>query len=90
MDPIKRWKYYAAYCTFKETKAPGVLGGAREGFWMLKLDKEFTLADGLNHMGDLGYELVGIQTTSTLAGGGSPHWFEPSFFYIFKKPIEAQ
>lgn len=89
MNQIKKWKYYAAYCSFKTTKRPGLLGGEGEGHWTLQFDKEFRLADGLNHMGELGYELVGIQATD-LQSGGSGGWYKPTYFYIFKKPIETQ
>ncbi len=90
MNQIKKWKYYAAYCSFKYTKEPGFLGGKGEGYWTLRLDKEFNLADGLNHMGELGYELVGIQATDMRNGGEGSGWYNPSCFYIFKKPIETQ
>ena len=90
MSQIKKWKYYAAYCSFKETKKPGLLGGQREGYWTLQLDKEFSLSDGLTHMGELGYELVGIQLTDMRNGGEVMGWYFPCSFYIFKKPIEMQ
>lgn len=90
MSHIKKWKYYAAYCSFKETKKAGLLGGQRDGYWALQLDKEFGLADGLNHMGELGYELVGIQATDMRNGGEVMAWYYPRCFYIFKTPIETQ
>lgn len=92
MNKIQKWKYYAAYCSFKETKKSSwLLGGGREGYWALSIDKEFSLSDGLNHMGDLGYELVGIQMTDMLSGGGEvSSWYTPGCFYIFKKPVELQ
>ena len=90
MSQIKKWKYYPAYCSFKETKKPGLLGGQREGYWSLQLDKEYTLADGLDYMGELGYELVGIQATNMRNGGEVSTWYKPDYFYIFKKPFETQ
>jgi hypothetical protein len=47
MNQIQKWKYYVAYCSFKETKKPRAFG-QREGYWILQLDKEFSLTDGLN------------------------------------------
>jgi len=89
MSQVAKWKYYAGYCGYKITKKAGLLGGQEEGYLILALDKEFTLADGLNHMGELGYELVGIQATDMRNGGDVMGWYKPSYFYIFKKPLES-
>ena len=84
MMVIQKWKYYVGTSHFKITKEGGLLGH-KEGYWVLTLDEEFTLQDGLQHMGDLNYELVGIQAANLKTGGSG--WYQPSYFYIFKRPL---
>jgi hypothetical protein len=89
MSATKTWRYYVAACTYKEGKAGGLLGTRRDGQWILHLDRELPLAQGLNYMGGLGYELVGIQPAVLRSGGEIARYYEPDTFYIFKQPIET-
>ncbi len=57
MSQINKWKYYTGTCWYQITKKASLLGGQEEGHWTLTLDKEFTLSDGLAHMGELGMNL---------------------------------
>lgn len=79
-----RWRYYVAQCWYKVPQVPGRASSKDEGYWVLSLDREYPLVDGLNHMGELGYELVGIQPTGLRSGGQYGQWYEPSSFYVFK------
>ncbi len=89
MTEMRKWKYYTGYCWNKPTKMGGLLGQTvKEACWMIRLDKEFPLADGLNYMGNLGYELVAIQPCTEWHGGEVPTWHNADFFYVFKKPVE--
>lgn len=89
MSMAKAWRYQIAHCRFKETKAPGWLGKGREGHWVLALDQEYALAEGLNHMGSLGYELVGIQLAVMETVGGEGGTSEPESIYVFKQPLDT-
>jgi hypothetical protein len=88
MSEPKTWTYQVAHCKFKETRRRGLLREEREGHWILMLDGEYTLAEGLNHMGDLGYELVGIQLAILETGGSRHGQYGPDSIYVFKRPTE--
>ena len=78
-------------CPKSNTKKGGLFGDKiKEGYWVIQLDKEFPLHDGLNYMGELGYELVAIQQTWAIHGGEVSGGYYPSYLYIFKKPLEQQ
>jgi hypothetical protein len=64
-----------------------LLGGDTEGYWAILVDKEYRLQEGLDMIGDMGFELVGIQPTSLMHGGEAAGWYHPSYLYIFKRPI---
>jgi len=90
MSQTIKWDYYAAPCEFKVTKKAGLLRGRREGYWTLELGKVYSLEEGLSYMGQLGYELVGIQPTALAGGGQVQVWYTPSFYYIFKRSSGMQ
>jgi hypothetical protein len=83
--PILTWEYYTGYSTFKVTKKGGLFTQG-EGHWTLSLDKEFSLAEGLNYMGQNGWELIATQKTWEAYGGTGGGSYYPSYLYIFKKP----
>jgi hypothetical protein len=82
-----RWQYFQAYCSYEVTKR-GSLFHEEEGFWALEISgRQFSLTDGMDYMGEQGWELVAVQPTYHRYGGtGSwhyiPHW------YIFKRPLD--
>jgi len=75
-----KWGYYVGFCWFELTGP--ILSLSGEGVWRMDLDKQFTLHEGLNYMGEKGYELVGIQLVQESYRGS-----KPCYFYIFKKPL---
>ena len=79
----KTWRYQVAHCRYDDR------GSGREGHWVLEFDREYPLLEGLNHLGSLGYELVGIQTAEMEAGGVEGFDYKPRSIYIFKQPVEA-
>ena len=91
MNHAIKWTYQTATCWFKITKRPGIFGtgGKEEGYWTIQLDREYALLDGLNTMGEKGYELAAIQPDQAFnAGQGNPGWIRPICLYIFKKTLE--
>jgi len=93
---VQKWDYYVADCYYKVTKEPNIPNNLMrrlanqaideaEGDWILVLDKEFSLSDGLTYMGNLGFELVGIQANN-LKTGDINTWYQPDYSYIFKRP----
>ena len=89
MAATQKWQYRVCACQFKITKAGGIFH-ADEGYWTLTLDSELSLVNGLQQMGDEGYELAGIQVTNLRdSGGANKPWYAPSYFYVFKKPLES-
>jgi hypothetical protein len=89
MSEWRKWKYYAATCCYKETRKAGLFSGNPEGHWVLLLDQEHSLSDGLNHMGNLGYELVGIQQEEIRYGGQIGGVYRPTYIYVFKQPLDT-
>lgn len=69
MGTADKWTYYTARYYFKETKKAGMFGGYAEGIWMLDLEQEYPLVQGLNAMGSRGFELVAIQPAQLQHGG---------------------
>jgi hypothetical protein len=89
MSEMKKWKYYVAPCFYEEGKRSGLFGAKEDGVWILRLDQDFPLLEGLAQMGELGYELVGIQPSRLVfGGGGRPDWYRPASQYIFKQPLD--
>ena len=89
MAEAQKWQYRICACQFKSTAVGGIFR-ADEGYWIMTLDKELTLANGLQQMGDEGYELAGIQAINMRDNGGAGNsWYAPSYYYIFKRPAES-
>jgi hypothetical protein len=88
MSVPRTWRYQVAHCQFKETRKAGLLSGVSEGQWVLVLDREYPLAEGLNRMGDLGYELAGIQLAILETGGRAAGPYAPASIYVFKRPVD--
>ena len=45
---MAKWEYYAGYCWFQPTKKGGLFSDTiKEGYWVIQLDKEFPLHDGV-------------------------------------------
>lgn len=91
MSEAKKWSYVTALCYFRETKSAGLMGfmGALgEGYFMLSLEQDYSLNEGLNVMGSRGYELAGIQAAA-LIEGKEVGWYRPKYLYVFKRPESA-
>jgi hypothetical protein len=78
----RRWEYYTASFYYKEGKS-GFFGiGSKKSEWIFELnDKKTTLAEGLAELGSLGYELVGIDPSTSTGHNNT--------LYIFKRLVEA-
>jgi hypothetical protein len=89
MAVTQKWQYRVCTCQFEITAVGGIFR-ADEGYWTLTLDEELPLADGLQQLGEEGYELAGIQSTYLRDNGGAgTSWYSPSSIYIFKRPCES-
>lgn len=79
----KKWEYYVASFYYKSGKS-GFFGiGSTKSEWLFELDnKKATLSEGLAELGNLGYELVGIDPSS-------PSGHENTL-YIFKREVETR
>jgi hypothetical protein len=80
--PRRRWEYYTASFYYKEGKA-GFFGiGSKKSEWIFELnDKKTSLSEGLAELGSLGYELVGIDPSTSTGHNNT--------LYIFKRLVEA-
>lgn len=59
-----------------------------ESGWQISIDGElYKLREGLNYLGKKGWELVGLQHTDLKTGGYSQGWYQPTYFYVFKRPL---
>jgi hypothetical protein len=76
----KKWEYYVASFYYKSGKS-GFFGiGSTKSEWIFELDnKKASLREGLAELGNLGYELVGIDPSS-------PSGHENTL-YIFKREV---
>ncbi len=79
----KKWEYYVATFSYKAGKS-GFLGiGSAKSEWIFELgNKKGSLTEGLAELGNLGYELVGIDPSS-------PSGHEDTL-YIFKREVETR
>ncbi|HEV7642354.1 MAG TPA: hypothetical protein VGO50_00305 [Pyrinomonadaceae bacterium] len=88
MSELKKWTYNIALCHWIKTS--GGLFQEEEGYWVIDIEKELPLAEGLNYAGELGYELVGLQIARSRFGGELGGYEHPDHLYIFKKPLTQQ
>jgi hypothetical protein len=78
-----KWQYFRAYCLVKRQ---GILG--RKGFRVLDIDgMEYELLEGLNYLGQQGWELVFVHQLDEASGGSIGSIRDLNFLYIFKKPL---
>jgi hypothetical protein len=79
--PKRKWEYYVASFYYKSGK-PDFFGiGAKKSEWIFELDdKKASLREGLAELGNLGYELVGIDPSSSSGHSDA--------LYIFKREVE--
>jgi hypothetical protein len=89
MGKPDKWTYYTARCYYKETRKADVFSRYAEGIWVLDLEQEYPLAEGLNAMGSRGFELVAIQPAQLRHGGSNQSYYEPVSIYIFKQRIDG-
>jgi hypothetical protein len=81
-----KWQYYAAFCWFKITKKGGLLS-EEEGIWSLRCNGvDYGLTDGMNYLGQYGWELVAVQQQGQSYGGPVAYWQRLQYWYIFKRP----
>jgi hypothetical protein len=76
----KKWEYYVVSFYYKSGKR-GFFGiGSTKSEWVFQSDnKEGSLSEGLAELGNLGYELVGIDPSSPSGHDNS--------LYIFKREV---
>ncbi|MCL5994823.1 MAG: hypothetical protein M1546_02065 [Chloroflexi bacterium] len=77
---MQQWEYMFAQCHYD----------ADQQQWLIKLQKEFELYEGVRLLGQNGWELAGIQTQTAATGGKSVEYYCPSSLYIFKREMAAQ
>ena len=80
------WEYKICDCVAKITDRGGLFRD-KEGYWVLQVDGEsFGLQEGLEKLGNKGWELAGIQTVRS-EDHQLPHdRTYPKSFYVFKRP----
>ncbi len=78
-----KWQYFRAYSLVKRE---GIFG--RKSFRVLDIDGvEYELLEGLNYLGQQGWELVFIHQLDEAYGGAVGNIRDLNYLYIFKKPF---
>ncbi len=81
------WEYKICDCVAKITDVGGIFRD-QEGYWILNIDGEsMGLQEGLEKLGNKGWELAGIQTVRSEDHNRPHHHSYPKSFYVFKRPI---
>lgn len=86
MAETQKWEYYVGSYDYKVTKKGGAFSKAQSA-WILTLDKEYSLREGLKIMGTEGWELVSTHSGNLMSGGQIGSWYSPDYIYIFKRPL---
>jgi hypothetical protein len=83
---MQKWEHKSVYVYYKTTKKD-MFGSPKEGYWVMTIDgKDFAFKDGLDAMGNGGWELAAVQQEYESYGGTSGGWHYLPHFYIFKRP----
>ncbi len=78
-----KWRYFSA---FYLVKREGLLG--RKVYRVLDIDgTEYELLEGLNFLGQQGWELVAVQQLDEAYGGTIDGCRDLNYLYLFKKPL---
>jgi hypothetical protein len=78
-----KWRYFSAYYLVKRE---GLLG--RKVYRVLDIDgTEYELLEGLNFLGQQGWELVAVQQLDEAYGGTMGDCRDLNYLYLFKKPL---
>lgn len=78
-----KWRYFSAYYLVKRE---GLLG--RKVYRILDIDgTEYELLEGLNFLGQQGWELVAVQQLDEAYGGQMDACRDLNYLYLFKKPL---
>jgi hypothetical protein len=79
-----KWQYFRAYCL---VKTEGILG--RERYRVLDIDgQEYDFLEGLDLLGQQGWELVAVHQLDESFGGGSlSNIRDLDYLYLFKRPL---
>ena len=78
-----KWEYFSAYCSVKRE---GVFGF--KSYRVLNIDdQEYKLVQGLNFLGQQGWELIAVHQLDESHGGQIGGIRDLTFLYIFKKPL---
>ena len=78
-----KWQYLEAYSS---VKVEGKLG--KNGYRVLTLDgQEYKLAEGLNFLGQRGWELVAVHSIDEAHGGELSRIRTLTYLYIFKRSL---
>jgi hypothetical protein len=78
-----KWQYFEAYYLVKRE---GIFG--RKSYKVLDIDgQEYELAEGLNFLGQQGWELVAVHQLDEAYGGTIGDIRDLNYLYLFKKPL---
>lgn len=78
-----KWQYLEAYSS---VKVGGKLG--KTGYRILTLNsQEYKLSEGLNFLGQSGWELVAVHSIDEAHGGELSRIRTLTYLYIFKRPL---
>jgi hypothetical protein len=78
-----KWQYFRAYCLVKRE---GMFG--RERYSVLDIDgQEYGFLEGLNLLGQQGWELVAVHQLDESSGGRFGNIRDLNYVYLFKKPL---
>ena len=79
-----KWQYLEAYSSVKVEGKPG-----KNGYRVLTLNgQEYKLAEGLNFLGEHGWELTATHSIDEAHGGELSRIRTLTYLYIFKRPVE--
>ena len=79
-----KWEYLEAYSA---VKVAGKLG--KSGYRVLNLNgQEYKLAEGLNVLGQSGWELIAVHSIDEAHGGELSRIRTLTYLYIFKRSVE--
>jgi hypothetical protein len=82
-EEAMKWQYLEAYSS---VKVDGKL--SKNGYRILTLNgQEYKLSEGLNFLGQRGWELVAVHSIDEAHGGELSRIRTLTYLYIFKRPL---
>ncbi len=86
---MQKWSYYVARVTWRKRRT-GAFFPDSEKKYVFQAGDEYTLQEGLDRMGEQGYELVAVHPENLRSAGDPQEWFYPTYVYVFKRPRPPQ